>query len=230
MTTIIDVAKEAKVSNSTVSRVLSGNGYVSLESRKKVMIAVDSLGYAPNLIARNLQSGETKTIGFLVHSSIGPLTIFLDAFISIAKNYNYYVTLFFTDGDKKKEIEALNQMKYKQLDAVFILTRANEWEIIEPYSKYGPLATWHRIDSNHIYSSYVDHYTGYLSSLIYLWHKGYHKIGHVLSNPKNLNTKARLKAIAEFEQKYKVNSKKIGFSMTVFVQTMDVNLPIVGIT
>ena len=208
MTTIIDVAKEAKVSKSTVSRVLSGNGYVSSESHKKVMAAVDLLGYTPNLIARNLQSGETKTIGFLVHSFIDPLTIFLESFISIAKNHNYYVTLFFTDGDKKKEIDALNQMKYKQLDAVFILTRANEWEVIEPYSKYGPLATWHRIDSNNIYSSYVDHYTGYLSSLNYLWHRGYREIGHVLSNPKNLNTKARLKAISEFEQEHTITSQK----------------------
>lgn len=35
MTTIIDVAKKAQVSKSTVSRVISGNGYVSQESRKK---------------------------------------------------------------------------------------------------------------------------------------------------------------------------------------------------
>ena len=208
MTTIIDVAKEANVSKSTVSRVLSGNGYVSSESRQKVMAAVNVLGYTPNLIARNLQSGETKTIGFLVHSFIDPLTIFLESFISIAKSHNYYVTLFFTDGDKSKEIEALNQMKYKQLDAVFILTRANEWDIIEPYSNYGPLATWHRIDSNKIYSSYVDHYVGYLSSLNYLLNKGYREIGHVLSNPKNLNTKARLRAIAKFEKEQSFDSPK----------------------
>lgn len=207
MTTIIDVAKKAKVSKSTVSRVLSGNGYVSSESRKKVLAAVDDLGYTPNLIARNLQSGETKTIGFLVHSFIDPLHIFLETFISIAKNHNYYITLFFIDGDKKKEIDALNQMKYKQLDGVFILTRANEWDVIEPYSQYGPIATWHRIDSHKIYSSYVDHYYGYLHSLNYLFQKGYRKIGHVLSNPKNLNTKARFKAIAEFEKQHKMNSK-----------------------
>lgn len=200
MTTIIDVAKQAQVSKSTVSRVISGNGYVSQESRKKVLEAMEALAYSPNLIARNLQSGVTKTIGFLAHGFIDPLGIFLESFISIAKKYNYYVTLYFTDGDKNKEIEALNQMKYKQLDGVFILTRANKWEIIEPYSIYGPIATWHRIDSERIYSSYVDHYSGYIRSLDYLFQRGYRSIGHVLGNCENLNTKARIKAINDFHK------------------------------
>ncbi|WP_430606182.1 hypothetical protein IGJ55_001769 [Enterococcus sp. AZ170] len=200
MTTIIDVAKQAQVSKSTVSRVISGNGYVSQESREKVLDAMEALAYSPNLIARNLQSGETKTIGFLAHGFIDPLGIFLESFISIAKKYNYYVTLYFTGSDKKKEIEALNQMKYKQLDGLFILTRANKWEIIEPYSIYGPIATWHRIDSERIYSSYVDHYSGYLRSLDYLFQRGYRSIGHVLGNYENLNTKARIKAIDDFHQ------------------------------
>ncbi|MBO0441607.1 LacI family DNA-binding transcriptional regulator [Candidatus Enterococcus ikei] len=204
MTTIIDVAKKAQVSKSTVSRVISGNGYVSQESRKKVLEAMEALSYSPNLIARNLQSGETKTIGFLAQGFIDPLGVFLQSFISIAKRYNYYVTLYFTDGDRKKEIDALNQLKYKQLDGVFILTRANKWEVIEPYSLYGPIATWHRIDSERIYSSYIDHYSGYLRSLDYLYQRGYRSIGHVLGNFENLNTKARLKAIDDFHQEKKM--------------------------
>ncbi|WP_348923008.1 LacI family DNA-binding transcriptional regulator [Enterococcus rotai] len=200
MTTIIDVAKQANVSKSTVSRVISGNGYVSQESRKKVLEAMEALSYSPNLIARNLQSGETKTIGFLAQGFFDPLGIFLQSFISIAKKYNYYVTLYFTDGDKKKEIDALNQMKYKQIDGVFILTRANKWDLIEPYSIYGPISTWHRIDSERIYSSYIDHYSGYYRSLDYLYQRGYRSIGHVLGNFENLNTKARLRAIDDFHQ------------------------------
>lgn len=208
MTTIIDVAKRAQVSKSTVSRVVSGNGYVSKESRKKVMEAMEALSYSPNLLARNLQSGATKTIGFLAQGYFDLLGTVLESFISIAKEYNYYVTLYFTDGDQKKEIDALNQMKYKQLDGIFILTRANKWEIIEPYSIYGPIATWHRLDSDRIYSSYVDHYSGYYRSLEYLFKRGYQEIGHVLGNPENLNTKARIKAIADFQAKMGLPEKK----------------------
>lgn len=207
MATIIDVAKRAQVSKSTVSRVVSGNGYVSKESRKKVLEAMEALSYSPNMLARNLQSGATKTIGFLAHGYFDLLGTVLDSFISIAKEYNYYVTLYFTDGDKKKEIDALSQMKYKQLDGIFILTRANKWELIEPYSLYGPIATWHRIDSERIYSSYVDHYSGYYHSLEYLFSRGYKEIGHVLGNPENLNTKARLKAIDDFQNKMGIKKR-----------------------
>lgn len=201
MPTIIDVAKVANVSKSTVSRVISGNGYVSKESREKVLEAMEKLAYSPNLIARNLQSGETKTIGFLAHGYFDLLGVFLSSFISIAKSYNYYVTVYFTDGDKRKEIDALNQMKYKQLDGIFILTRANKWDVIEPYTMYGPISTWHRVDSKRVYSAYVDHYSGYFNSLEYLYSKGYEKIGHVMGNPENLNTKARIKAIDSFYKK-----------------------------
>lgn len=198
MATIIDVAKKAKVSKSTVSRVISGNGYVSKESREKVLVAMEELSYTPNSIARNLQSGKTKTIGFIAQNFIEPLKLFLESFIVIAKKHNYQVILYFIDNDEKKEIEALNQMKYKQIDAIFILTKVNSWEVIESYSQYGPIATWHRIDSDCIYSSYVDHYSGYFRSLKYLYDRGYQSVGHVLGNPENLNTQARMRAIEAF--------------------------------
>jgi DNA-binding LacI/PurR family transcriptional regulator len=208
MTSIIDVAKAAGVSKSTVSRLVSGNGYVSAESRAKITAAMKALNYTPNHVARNLRAGATKTIGFLAQSYFGPLGVFLNSFITIAKQYNYYVTLYFTDGDQQKEIEALNELKNKQLDGIFLLTRANEWEIIEPYSTYGPLATWHRIDSPNIYSSYIDHYPGYYRSLEYLAKQGYQKIAHVLGNPENLNTQAREKAINDFYQTHNLPFKK----------------------
>lgn len=204
MTTIIDVAKKAQVSKSTVSRVVSGKGYVSEASRQKVLAAMEELAYVPNSIARHLQSGETKTIGFIVPHFIDPLSVFLEAFLAIARQYDYYVTIFFTDSDKQKEIDAFNQLKYKQIDALFILTRANDWDVITPYAKYGPIATWQRLESPVIYSAYVDHYQGYLESLTYLYEHGYHKIGHVLGNSKNLNTKARMRAIHDFETHYQL--------------------------
>lgn len=200
MATIIDVAKKAGVSKSTVSRVLTSNGYVSEASRQKVLLAMEEIGYIPNLLARQLQSGVTKTIGFIAPSYMSALGKFLQVFMENAKNNGYYVNLYLTGGDKQKEIEALNQLKYKQVDGIFILTRTNDWETIKPYSQYGPLATWNRIEEPWIYSSYVDHYEGYLKALNYLYDRGYRKIGHVLGNMENLNTKARLKALTEFHE------------------------------
>ncbi|MGY3750566.1 LacI family DNA-binding transcriptional regulator [Vagococcus acidifermentans] len=204
MATIIDVAKAAGVSKSTVSRVVSGNGYVSKESREKVLKAMADTGYIPNALARHFQSGETKTIGFLAQGYFDTLGVFLETFTQIARNYGYFIHLYFTGGDKQKELDALNLMKYKQIDGVFILTRSNDWETIAAYSMYGPIATWHRIDSPNIYSSYVDHYDGYVMSLNYLYDCGYRKIGHILGSAKNLNTQARLQAIDDFYREKKL--------------------------
>ncbi len=62
--TIYDVAKEAGVSISTVSRVLNGNGYASPEARERVLKA--SADYHPNASAREIQSKRSKTIGIAI--------------------------------------------------------------------------------------------------------------------------------------------------------------------
>ncbi len=63
--TIQDIAREAKVSISTVSRVLNNGAAVADEKREAVFKAVDKLGYQPNVFARGLASGQSKTIGVL---------------------------------------------------------------------------------------------------------------------------------------------------------------------
>lgn len=61
--TIIDVAKRANISKSTVSRVLSGNAYgVSEDAVRKVMEAVRELGYVQNKIATSLRTSRTRVI------------------------------------------------------------------------------------------------------------------------------------------------------------------------
>lgn len=64
--TIIDVAKEANVSFSTVSRVVNGKGYVSPGTRDRVLQAMTRTGYVVNRQARALAGGRHQVIGLLV--------------------------------------------------------------------------------------------------------------------------------------------------------------------
>ncbi len=66
MASIVDVAQRAQVGTSTVSRVLSGKGYVSDATRRKVMEAVEALDYAPNELARNLLRNRTFIVAVIV--------------------------------------------------------------------------------------------------------------------------------------------------------------------
>ena len=61
---IIDIAKEAGVSKSPVSRVLNG-GSVSEKSRQAVSLAIRKLEYSPNFMARTLRGVNSKIIGIL---------------------------------------------------------------------------------------------------------------------------------------------------------------------
>lgn len=72
MTTIKDVAKYAKVSVATVSRVLNQKGYVSKEAEQAVKTAIETLNYKPNAVARTLYHKTSGMIGLLVPDIANP--------------------------------------------------------------------------------------------------------------------------------------------------------------
>jgi LacI family transcriptional regulator len=71
--TLADVARRAKVSISTASRVLSGSSYpVAGETRARVEGAAAQLGYAPHALARALVTNQSRTVGVIVGDMIDP--------------------------------------------------------------------------------------------------------------------------------------------------------------
>ncbi len=64
--TIKDVAKIAGVTYPTVSRVLSGKPYVAQDTRARVMLAIENLGYKPSAAARSMVLNRTHTLAMLV--------------------------------------------------------------------------------------------------------------------------------------------------------------------
>ena len=64
--TINDVAREAGVSKSTVSRVLSNHDRISDETKEKVNEVIKRLEYQPNITARNLAKNQTRTLGVVL--------------------------------------------------------------------------------------------------------------------------------------------------------------------
>ncbi|HEX9091309.1 MAG TPA: LacI family DNA-binding transcriptional regulator, partial [Anaerolineales bacterium] len=64
-TTLKDVAKLAGVSTKTVSRVVNNQGEISSGTRERVQVAIDQLGYRPNIVARSLIHQRTNTLGVI---------------------------------------------------------------------------------------------------------------------------------------------------------------------
>jgi DNA-binding LacI/PurR family transcriptional regulator len=76
-----EVAKRASVSTATVSRVLSGSATVKNSTKVRVMKAVADLKYHPNLHARSLAGGRSRTIGVIVSNLDNPF--FLDIYRAV---------------------------------------------------------------------------------------------------------------------------------------------------
>ncbi len=70
-----DVASKAKVSVSTVSRVVNGFESVKPSTRKRVMAALEQMNYRPNLQARELVAGKSNTLGVIVSNLENPFFV-----------------------------------------------------------------------------------------------------------------------------------------------------------
>ena len=70
--TIFDVAKEANVSASTVSRVLNNKSTISENTVRRVYEAAERLGYEPNILAQSFRKQETRTILILTPNMTNP--------------------------------------------------------------------------------------------------------------------------------------------------------------
>jgi len=66
MSGIADVARMARVSKSTASRALTGSGYTSEETRRRVLAAADALGYVASTSAVSLATGRTQNVGVVM--------------------------------------------------------------------------------------------------------------------------------------------------------------------
>lgn len=211
MTTINDIAKHAGVSAATVSRVINDSGYVSTETRSIVEKAIADLNYVPNRHAQNLRRGATRNFGIITSSLEEPVLARIEPFMRFANKANYTTTLFNTYRDPQREIEALDRLKSKELDGIFLIYRTNEWSIIEPYTQFGPIVTLHNIerDDLNIQSVFIDHYEGYKLILEDLWQNGARSFINILGSSRGVNTKRRIKAYFDFCEEHGISPHDI---------------------
>src|SRR5262249_28754758 len=100
---LADVAAAADVSTATVSRVLNHPAAVREQTREAVVQAIHRLGYPPNLNARTLAGGTSRTIGVIVSNLENPF--FVDVFRSLeteARQLGYEVVVAETVSDQDR--------------------------------------------------------------------------------------------------------------------------------
>jgi LacI family transcriptional regulator len=119
--TIADVARKAGVSTATAGRVLGEYGYSSSEIREKVRASAEALGYRPNLLARGLITGKTRTIGVIAGDIQSPFySSIVRGIADIARNHGFGVIITNSDETLEREVESVKLLLEKQVDGLIV--------------------------------------------------------------------------------------------------------------
>jgi len=118
---IKEVAELAGCSIATVSRVLSGTGYISEEAKTKVMAAVEALDYRPNRLARSLRAQKSRVIGLILSDIRNPFFSEISRAVeTVAFAAGYSVLISNTDEDPKKEARYLELMAEEKVAGILL--------------------------------------------------------------------------------------------------------------
>jgi LacI family transcriptional regulator/LacI family purine nucleotide synthesis repressor/LacI family repressor for deo operon, udp, cdd, tsx, nupC, and nupG len=120
--TVYDIAEEAGVSISTVSRVLTGSAPVKEETRQRVQAAIEKYNFQPNALARSLTKKESMTLGFILPDITSPFfsTVFAEA-EKHALSQGYIMFLCNAMNDEANESKYLRILAEKQVDGIILM-------------------------------------------------------------------------------------------------------------
>jgi LacI family transcriptional regulator len=192
--TIQDVAKAARVSVSTVSRVLNGKVDVASETQERIIAVIGKLGYTSNLAARSMRSRRKNLIGLVV-TDIGLYSIEVMKGVNRAIAESNFDLLVYTTGDIQKTGTALHQQHCVSLlnnsvtDGVIIVSSA-----AADYITNAPIVSVdpHVINPSHP-SVQGTNYQGAVDAMKHLLDLGHRRIGFISGRPEIASAQRRLK-------------------------------------
>lgn len=126
MATIIDVARLAGVSISTVSHVINGTRRVSPETSAVVLAAIEDTGFSPNVLARSLKTASTRSVGIAVSAISNPY--FCDVICAIqaeCAHLRLEVFLSDTQDDPARELEVVIGLHQRRVDGLILAPSAD---------------------------------------------------------------------------------------------------------
>jgi len=120
--TIRDVAEAAGVSTATVSNVVRGTCFVRAERQKRVLDAIESLGYSPNLMAAGLRARRSRMVGIVVPDiTTSFFGVVVRRIEELASGSNYQILLADTQENGDRELERVRALVRRQADGLILI-------------------------------------------------------------------------------------------------------------
>ena len=210
MTTIAEIAKEAGLGTTTVSRYLNNKPYVSKEKREKIEAAIKKLDYTPNRVAKQLRTNKTNQIAVLVSRITNPF--FAELFDEIERllhKYGYNVMIMQTYDDSEVERHFLNMLQSHEVDAIMLASIERQSQILKMAKKFPGkvILVNESIPGLDDQAIKLDHYSAVQNGLNYLYKKGRIQIAYVtggMFNGKDHGS-VRTQAFLDFMQEHNLN-------------------------
>lgn len=194
----------------TVSRVINGSGYVSDETREKVLAAVKKMNYRRNGLARNLKRQRTETVGLVIGDISNPYSTELANAVRESlsfRGYNLFICI--SEYSAKEDISAFDSLVDHNVDGLIIATRSNQEgdkRLFEIADSGVPMVVVGR-DFKHgsVDSISADNFSGGFEATQHLIDLGHKRIGFIGASFENRTRLKRLQGYVAALTKNKIS-------------------------
>jgi DNA-binding LacI/PurR family transcriptional regulator len=183
MATIVDIAKAAGVSKSTVSRAFTVPHAVSSHTLERINQAAKSVNYTPNALARAMITKKTENIGFIIYNLQAPVIVnpfygpILESVVEIMAEEGYSI---FISSDTGLKNDSGELMLRKQVDGVILASQTSAGIVSSFTSRGIPVVLLnYRINMAGVYSVLSDDAGGIMNAVRYLFDAGRRNIGFI---------------------------------------------------
>jgi DNA-binding LacI/PurR family transcriptional regulator len=200
-----EVARRAKVSTATVSRVLNNASLVKSTTRARVMRAVEELKYHPNLHARSLAGGKSRSIGVIVSNIENPF--FLDIYKAVetgARAEGYDVIMANTDYRSEQLVTSIRLMIGRRVAGLAAIVSEMDPELIEELNGYRIPVVFYDVGTprQNITNIRVNYRRGMEKLTDYLYSLGHRRMGfvghHAMLGPIHERANVVLESVARY--------------------------------
>jgi LacI family transcriptional regulator len=194
--TLEQVARQAGVSTSTVSRYLSGSHPVAPDKAAAIEGSIKRLNYRPNLVARGLATGRTMTVGVLTQEIVS--TFFNAAMRGVEDGLGgHQYEAIYASGHWQPEHEAqrLNSLVGRGVDGVILIHPGLPDDVLERHAEGVPMVVVGRkVAARRVHSISFDHYQGARRALLHLLELGHRRIACIAGPAGRGDAEERLRA------------------------------------
>ncbi len=182
--TIKDIARQAGVSPSTVSRVLNSTKPVAVDKRALVLAAVEELQYRPNEMARGLARGRSMTVGVVVQDIGSPFFAWIVSGIEQGLDRAGYrpmlTTTHWRTDNESDEVRSLQMVLERQGDGVIVVGSHIPDEQLRAVAEQVPMVVVaRRVQGLEAQCVFIDNRDAAYRATRYLIGLGHTRIAHI---------------------------------------------------